>query len=679
MSEPTPEIVREVERLRREITRHDYLYYVRDSPEISDEEYDRLFARLRELEEEYPDLVVPESPTQRVGMEPRGDFATVEHDPPMLSLRAVYGEEDLASFDATCRRELSLDAVDYVAEPKYDGLAVELAYDGGRLVQASTRGDGYTGEDVTPNVRTIPSVPLVITDYELPVPSRLVVRGEVYMTRSAFAELNRRREEAGESTFANPRNAAAGSLRQLDPRVTATRPLKMVVYGLVEAAGIEPRRQWDILDRFLPAWQLRSRDEPKRLCSSVPELVDYYSHLLEERDDMDLEIDGMVVKVDRLDYWPILGTRSRDPRWAVAFKFPARGKVTRVRDIIVQVGRTGRLTPLAILEPVEIGGATVGRASLHNRGEVERKDIRIGDHVLVERAGDVIPYVVKSFPERRDGDEVPFRMSEHCPVCGSRVIFSEDGKNDRCPSIGCPAQLKERIIHFASKGAMDIDGLGEKTVQALVDRGMVSSATDLYHLELGDWMQLERMGEKSARNILDALEESKDVTLWRFLVALGIPLVGEHLARVLADNFPSVDDLAQAEGEELLAVDGVGPEVAASVVTFFEDEKNRGAIEEFRRLGIDPRAEVSGGEDSDLPLSGLKLVFTGRLERWSREDAARLAESLGARVTSSVSSETDYLVAGPGAGSKLERARRLEVPVMDEEEFARMAEGNSRS
>ncbi|MFP4199927.1 MAG: NAD-dependent DNA ligase LigA [Clostridia bacterium] len=676
MSDPSPEVVQEVERLRREITRHDYLYYVLDSPEISDEEYDRLFARLQELEEEYPELVVPESPTQRVGMEPRGDFATVEHDPPMLSLRAVYSEEELASFDARCRRELSLEAVDYVAEPKYDGLAVELVYEGGRLVQASTRGDGYTGEDVTANVRTIPSAPLKIADFELPVPSRLVVRGEVYMTLSSFAELNRRREEAGEPTFANPRNAAAGSLRQLDPRVTATRPLSMVVYQLVEAAGIEPRRQWDVLDRFLPAWQLRSEKEPKRLCSSLSELTEYYSELLEGRDEMDLEIDGMVVKVDRLDYWPILGTRSRDPRWAVAFKFPARGEVTRVRDIIVQVGRTGRLTPLAILEPVEIGGATVSRASLHNRGEVQRKDIRIGDHVLVERAGDVIPYVVRSFPDRREGDEVPFEMPETCPVCGSRIIFSEDGKNDRCPSIDCPAQLKERIKHFASKGAMDIDGLGEKTVEALVEEGMVESATDLYHLERDDWMKLDRMGQKSAGNIMKALEESKDATLWRFLVALGIPLVGEHLARVLADHFPSVGELAEADEEDLLAIDGVGPEVAASVATFFEDERNREAIEEFRRIGIDPRGEESGDGESS-PLSGLKIVFSGRLERWSRDEAQRFAESLGARVTSSVSGETDYLVAGPGAGSKLEQARRFDVSVIDEEEFVRMAEADT--
>lgn len=675
MAKPEPEVLEEIRRLRETIRGHDYKYYVLDAPEISDEAYDDLFRRLRELEEAHPDLVTPDSPTQRVGVAPRDGFTTVEHEPPMLSLRAIYSEEELVAFDATCRRELGQEAVDFVAEPKYDGLAVELIYEEGILVQASTRGDGYTGEDVTANVRTIPAVPLALAEDEMPVPERLVVRGEVYMARSDFAALNRRREEAGEAPFANPRNAAAGSLRQLDPRITATRPLRIVVYQLVESPGISPRRQWDVLHRFLPAWQLRSRDEPKRLCSSAEALMEYYGEMLEGRDEADLELDGMVVKVDRLDYWPMLGTRSRDPRWAVALKFPARGAVSRVRDIIVQIGRTGRLTPLAILDPVEIGGATVRRASLHNRGEVERKDIRVGDHVLVERAGDVIPYVVRSFPERRTGEEVPFEMPGNCPVCGSAVVFSEDGKDDRCASLTCPAQLKERVKHFASKSAMDIDGLGDKTVEQLIDAGLVGSATDLYRLTRADWMGLERMGEKSAENLLRALEESKEVGLPRFLVALGIPLVGEHLARVLAAHFPSIRALRDAREEDLLEVDGIGPEVARSVVAFFSDPENLEALETFRRIGIDPEGPATQGDVA--PLSGRTFVFTGRLERWSRAEAARLAESLGARVTSSVSGETDFLVAGPGGGSKLERARELDVAVIDEETFADMVAGSA--
>ncbi len=667
------EAEREIRRLRRLMHHHDYRYYVLDAPEIEDAEYDAMFDRLRALEEAYPELVTEDSPTQRVGGAPREGFRTVEHVPPMLSLRAVYDEEALVAFDQSCRRALGREQIDYVAEPKYDGLAVELVYEGGRLVQASTRGDGYVGEDVTGNVRTIPSVPLVLHEEILPPPRRLVVRGEVYITRSAFAALNARREAEGEATFANPRNAAAGSLRQLDPRVTAARPLQIVLYQLVEATGISPRRQWDVLDRFLPAWHLRSPDEPKRLCNSVESLMAYYGEILEGRDDADVEMDGMVVKVDRLDYWTMLGTRSRDPRWAVALKFPARGAVTRVRDIVVQVGRTGRLTPLAMLDPVRIGGVTVRRASLHNRGEVMRKDIRIGDHVLVQRAGDVIPYVVRSFPDRRTGSEQPFVMPTKCPECDSTVVLSEDGRDDRCAFVGCPAQQKERIKHFASKGAMDIDGLGDKTVEALVDCGLVESAPDLYGLKLQDWVRLERMGEKSAQNIMEALEQSKGVELRRFLVALGIPLVGEHLARILAEHYPSVDALGRATEEDLLAIDGVGPEVARSVVAFFSDPRNREILQAFSRLGIAPRAQRvdRGGR---APLQGLTLVFTGRLERYSREEATRRAEALGARVTGSVSGETDYVVAGPGAGSKVARARSLGVPVLDEETFLAMIE-----
>ena len=666
--QPDPKTWETIQRLRREIEDHDYRYYVLDDPIISDAEYDALVRQLETLEAEYPDVVTPNSPTQRVGGPPREAFPQVTHSPPMLSLRAVHSDDELAAFDVRCRKELDVDRLDYVAEPKYDGLAVELMYREGAFYQASTRGDGVTGEDVTANMRTIRTLPLSLPDDTYPPPERLVVRGEVYMTKSAFQDLNRRRLDAGETPFANPRNAAAGSLRQLNPEITATRPLRVVLYQLVTATGMAWETHWQVLSDILPAWHLRAPDEEKRWCSTIDDALTYHRELLERRDQVDYELDGMVLKINRLSYWEQLGSRSRDPRWAVAVKFPARQAVSRIVDIQFQVGRTGQITPVAHLEPVEIGGATVRRVSLHNFSELKRKDIRINDQVLLERAGDVIPYVVKAFHDQRFGDEIPVEIPERCPVCDSGVVIADDLKNVRCDGLSCPAQLKERLRHFASKGAMDIDGLGQRTAEQLVEQGWVRELPDVYVLTLDDWMQLDKFGAKSAENMLKALEASKDVSLARFLVALGIPLVGQHLADVLSQAFGRLDQLASASEEELLAIDQIGPEVARSVDQFFSNPDNRQVLSRLLELGVRPRpvsSSLDGGE-----LAGKRVVFTGQLSRWSRAEAEALVTRRGGRVTRSVSNNTDVVVAGPGAGSKLERAQELDVRVLDEDAFA---------
>jgi len=668
-----------VEELRRAIRYHDYRYYVLDDPVVSDEEYDRLMERLRKLEERYPELVVPDSPTRQVGGEPREDLAPVAHEIPMLSLKSAYAEGDVKHFDQNCRKELAgrmadSQRIEYVAEPKYDGLAVELIYENGKLVTASTRGDGWTGEDITANIRTIREVPLALRDREEPVPARLVVRGEVYMAVDDFRDFNRKREEAGEKVFANPRNAAAGSLRQLDPKVAARRPLRVFLYDIVHCADREFETQREVLDA-LPRWGLRVNREHTRLCRGIGEVLEYYQEISRRRDDLPYEIDGVVMKVDRRAYREILGFRSRDPRWALAYKFPARRATARVLDIRVQVGRTGALTPVAHLEPANLAGVEVSRASLHNFGEMRRKDIRIGDRVEVERAGDVIPYVARSIPELRDGSERELPVPGHCPVCGSRVDASEDLKSVRCVGLACAAQLRKRLTHFASRAAMDIEGLGDKLAEQLVAAGRAKKLSDIYGLSKEDLQSLERMGSKSADNILREIEKSKQVPLARFLHGLGVPLVGERMARILAEKHETLDDLVKASAEDLLKIDGVGPEVAQSLSTFFSDEENRKVVQEMRSAGVAlPNPDYMEKEESK-PLSGLVFVFTGTLEKRTRNEAKGLVESLGGRVTSSVSKETSYVVAGPGAGSKLEQARKKGVPVLEETEFEEMIAG----
>jgi len=655
-----------VEQLREALRYHNYRYYVVDDPVVSDAEYDRMMQQLQALEEAYPDLQTPDSPTQQVGGEPRDALGTVEHPAPMRSLKAVYEEEDARSFDQTCRTELGVDSVAYTVEPKFDGLAVELIYEEGQLVQAATRGDGQTGEDITANVKTIKSVPLRLRDDERAVPSRLVVRGEAYMRTDEFNAFNQQRLDEGKDPFANPRNAAAGSLRQLDPNVTARRPMHVYFYEIAPGAERGFDTHAEAL-AALPEWGLRVCDAHIRRCDGIDEALDHHAALADERDDLPYEIDGVVIKVNDFSAHETLGVRDRDPRWAVAYKFPPRRSTTTIEDVQVQVGRTGRITPVAELKPVHIGGVEVSRASLHNQSEIDQKDIRIGDTVLVERAGDVIPYVVKAIPDDRDGTEEPYHIPEACPVCGSEIVLSEDKKRAFCTGgMTCPAQLRERLKHYASREAMDIEGLGDKRTKQLINAGLITQISDLYDLEKDDLLNLERYADQSAQNLIDEIENSLDQDLDRFLYALGIPLVGSATARLLAQRFDALDALMAASEDELRDIGDIGPEVAHSIAAYFDDEANRTVIDEIRDAGLqltNPYAET------EQPLDGLTLAFTGRLDRWTRNEVQRLVEQHGAQATSSVSGETDYVVAGPGAGQKRDEADEHDVPVLDEETF----------
>jgi DNA ligase (NAD+) len=667
------------EKLREAIRYHNYRYYVLDDPVISDAEYDELMQDLQALEEEFPELKTPDSPTQHVGGEPREELGLTEHPFPMLSLKAVYDEEDVRSFDETCRNELGVDSVEYVAEPKYDGLAVELIYEDGQLSVASTRGDGDTGEDITPNVKTIKEVPLALLSQEsVSVPDRLIVRGEIYMRKGEFESFNKQRAEEGEAQFANPRNAAAGSVRQLDPSVTARRPLHIFLYAVPNADDLGFATHWDVL-QALPKWGLRVNLDYTQCCDDVDDAIAYHEAMAERRDDLRYEIDGVVYKVNRLDYQNSLGVRTRDPRWALAYKFEPRRETTELKDVEFQVGRTGKVTPVAILEPVHIGGVQVSRASLHNQSEIDRKDIRIGDTVLVERAGDVIPHIVKSMAASggrtdEEASRTRIQIPDQCPVCGGEVVMSEDRKQARCTNVNCPARLRESVTHYASREAMDIDGLGQKRTEQLIDAGLIERLSDIYDITKDDLVSLERFADKSAQNLIDEIEHSKDQTLDRFIYAIGIPLVGQHVSQILARNYETVEDLMEASEDGLEAIGDVGPEVAHSIVSFFENEQNRKVIEEIREAGLTLSNPLYRAEEEGGPLEGLTFVFTGSLDRWTRDEVQRYVERLGGRATSSVSGETDYVVAGPGAGSKLDQARERDVPVMDEEEFVEFVE-----
>jgi len=669
--ESKEQAARAVDELRQDIRRHNHHYYVEDDPVISDSQYDTLMENLIRLEEKFPELKTPDSPTQKVGGKPREEMGLVRHASPMLSLKAVYNEGDVRSFDDNCRKRLEIERIDYHAEPKYDGLALELVYEKGTLSVASTRGDGETGEDITANIKTIREIPLRLFGEKEPVPDRLVVRGEVFMRKDEFEKLNNRLADEGKDPFANPRNAAAGSLRQLDPKITAKRPLHVFFYEVAECDGHSFETQQEIFDT-LPSWGLKVNLEHRKLCSGISQAIEFHKGMEEVRDDLPFEIDGVVFKVNRREYRETLGMRTRDPRWAVAYKFPPRQATTELLDIRVQVGRTGRLTPVAELKPVKIGGVTVSRASLHNQSEIDRKDIRIGDTILVERAGDVIPHVVKSIREKRSGLERKFHLPDKCPVCGGNVTMSSDKKITSCTNINCPAQLKGRLTHFASRSAMDIEGLGGKRTVQLMEAGLVKGIASIYKLKKEDLLSLERYAEKSTDNLLKEIEESKEITFSRFLFALGIPLVGEHISRVLAAHFNSLDDLMKVSKEELLNIHELGPEAADSITAFFSEEQNLEAIGEIREAGL--KLENPLKKKGKRPLEGTTFVFTGKLERWSRDEARRMVEDLGGRATSSVSGETDFLVAGPGAGSKIENAEKHNVKIMDEEEFSRFLE-----
>ncbi|HID19887.1 MAG TPA: NAD-dependent DNA ligase LigA [Methanophagales archaeon] len=650
-----------IEDLRKKIHYHNYRYYVLDDPEISDAEYDRLFQELETLESKYPELITPDSPTQRIGAKPVAEFGTYEHSIPMLSLNSVNTEKEVRDFDERVRRMLGAEEIEYVVEPKIDGLAMELVYEHGVFIVGSTRGDGKTGENITQNLRTIKTLPLRILSEIEPL---LEVRGEVFMPVSKFKELNDVLGAKGEKMFANPRNAAAGSVRQLDPRVTASRPLDFFAYGIGRTEGKAFSTQWEIL-AYLHKIGFKVSPLIRRF-KEFKDVIKYHDDVKEKRDELDYEIDGIVVKVNGIDQQERLGLISRSPRWAIAYKFPAREEFTTVNDIVVQVGRTGALTPVAILEPVQISGVTVSRATLHNEDELRRKDVRIGDTVVVERAGDVIPEVVSVIKSKRTGTEKEFRMPDRCPICGADVL--KEGPIVRCIGVSCSAQLKERIKHFASLRAMNIDGLGEKVIEQLCDKKIVSDAADLFFLTKRDLLKLDRMGDKSARNILNALENSTHTTLSRLIYALGIRHVGEHTASLLADNFSDITALQNARYDVLVSIPEIGPEVANSIILFFEQNSTKEFLGKLERAGVWYEKKEAATE---ARLEGQTFVFTGRISM-PREEAKSIVEQLGGKVASSVSKKTDYVVAGEEAGSKLEKAEKLGVKIIGEAEFGEM-------
>jgi DNA ligase (NAD+) len=667
------ETIKRLEALREQIRHHDHLYYVEDRPEISDAAYDRLMRELLELEERHPDLLTPDSPSQRVAGKVQEAFGEVRHLAPMLSLESAMDAEEVREFDKRVKKGLGVSRVEFVAEPKFDGLSVELVYEEGIFQRGSTRGDGTVGEDVTVNLKTIKSLPLRLGSGKPPPAGRLAVRAEAVMLIKDFEALNRRMAESGKELFANPRNAAAGSLRQLDSRITASRPLSLFAYDIMFADRLSFASQQEILGA-LSEWGFKL-DPTTRLCQDIEEAIGYREEMERRRDELLYELDGVVIKVNRRDYQGKLGARSRSPRWAVAFKFSPREEITEVMDIVVQVGRTGKLTPVALLRPVDVGGVTVSRATLHNQDEVDRKDVRVGDRVRVRRAGDVIPEVAEVLKDEGHARAPRFLMPERCPVCKAPVV--REGAYHLCTGgLSCYAQLTGHIEHFASRGAMEIEHLGEKTVAQLVDKELVKDIADLYRLTREDLLGLEGFAEKSAANLLQAIERSKKTSLGRLLYALGIPNVGQHVAQVLAGHFEELRAVRDASFEELTAVHEIGEEVAGAVVRFFSDPGTRRVIEKLLAAGVRPEAEPRQAERS---LAGKKFVFTGGLGRLTREEAKRRVEERGGRITSSVSKSTNYLVAGEDPGSKLLEAQKLGVPVLNEDEFLALLQGRNHS
>ncbi len=667
-----PEAASRVQELRDRLHYHNYRYYVLDDPVVSDAEYDRLLKELQRLEEEYPELTTPDSPTQRVGAAPLEKFESVPHRQPMLSLENAFSEGEAREFDERLKRFLrTAEEFDYVVEPKMDGCAVNLIYEHGRLMVGSTRGDGLRGENVTQNLKTLHTIPLQVLQDEAPAPELLEVRGEVYMDLADFQQLNEQRLAQGEAAFANPRNAAAGSLRQLDPGVTAARPLKIYCYGVGEMAGRVFATHTEVL-QTLKAWGFRINPLIERYRGIEPAIT-YHHRIEQERHGLPYEIDGVVIKVDPLTLQERLGAKACSPRWALAYKFAATQETTRVLDIIVNVGRTGAVTPMAVMEPVEVGGVTVSRATLHNEDEVAKKDVRVGDTVLVQRAGDVIPEVVMVIKEQRPPDARPFKMPSRCPVCGTGLVRQmgkgqEREKVTRCPNPDCFGAQTRAIMHFASKTAMDIDGLGEKIILQLVEAGLVNDVSDLYRLTVNDLISLERFAEKSAQNIVDAIQGSKQVTLARFIFALGIRYVGEATAQLLARHFHTLEALMETGEEELRDVEGVGEQVAGSLREYFDNRRNQQLLEKLMAVEV----EVLPPEPIQVtPLTGKTFVFTGALSL-SREEAKALITARGGKVSSSVSAKTDYVVAGAEPGSKYVKARELGVEILDEAAFREM-------
>lgn len=655
--------------LRSQINHHSYRYYVLDSPEISDAEYDKLLQELRELENEYPELITVDSPTQRIGASPVGAFGVVEHPEPLLSLANAFSYDDLKAWHKRATNLLETSDFNLVCEPKIDGLAVALTYVDGWLVSGSTRGDGYHGENITQNLRTVRSIPLSVPKE---APSKFEVRGEVYLPKDGFKKLNDERAREGLALFANPRNAAAGSIRQLDSAVTARRPLDIFIYGLGPVEGkTAPDTHWEIM-QWLKSLGFKTNPDIV-LCNTIEETERCYQNWVTVRNEWGYEADGMVVKINPIGLQRELGNITREPRWAIAYKFPAIQEVTKLLDIGVNVGRTGRLNPYAILEPVRVGGVVISRAALHNEEDIHRKDIRIGDWVTVQRAGEVIPEVVNPIISRRTGEEKIFFMPGCCPVCGAEVIKPVGEVMHRCTNVACPSQALERIKHFVRRGAMDIDGAGDKLCQALFEADIIKDVADLYYLSREQLLGIEKMADKSVANLLSSIEKSKSRPLARVIFALGIFHVGEEYAELLAKSFDSIDDLANASRESLIAISSIGPIIADSIITFFRQEGNKRIIEKLRLAKVKLANDKSGTTDAEeLPFANLEFVFTGKLETLTRDEAEMRIRALGGKATSNVTSNTSYVVVGADPGSKLTKARRLGINTLGEAEFMKL-------
>lgn len=664
-------IKKRVKELREEIRKHEYKYYVLDNPEISDYEYDQLMKQLEELEEKYPELQTEDSPTQRVGGEPRDEFKRVEHSTQVLSLDNAFGKEELKDFDDRIKRNLSTDNYEYIVEHKIDGLSAILRYEDSTLDIGATRGNGLVGEDVTHNLKTINSIPLKLRKDNID----LQLRGEVFIKKEDFKELNKKREEEEKNLFANPRNAAAGSIRQLDPKVAAERPLSFIAYDLVEFEDSQKEISSHLQAlEFLK--ELGFNVNWYQKCNNIKEVIKICEKWVDKREEIDFEIDGMVIKINQLSLREKLGSTSKNPRWAIAYKFPAQQKTTKVKDIEVTVGRTGALTPNAVLEPVFLDGSTVSRATLHNEDEVKRKDVRINDTVLVQKAGDVIPEVVKVIKEKRTGNEVEFEMPDKCPVCGEEVYREEDEAVTRCTNISCPAQRKESILHFVSRDAMDIDGVGPSLVNQLLNNDLIEDYADLYYLKKEDLIELERMAEKSSENVIEAIETSKDRELNRLIYALGIRHVGSNASRILAENYHSIEKIKSAEKEELVKINEIGPVMAESIVNFFKSEHNLNVLKKLKDANL-KMEKTEFEEERPQYLKEKSFVFTGALDSYTRKEASNLVRKYGGEVKSSVSSKTSYLVVGDNPGSKYEQAQELNVEILDENEFVELLEGGN--
>ena len=661
-----------VQTLREKIRHYDFYYYVKNHPQVSDSEYDRLFKNLQMLEAQYPELVTIDSPTQRVGGTASGNFPKVKHDRPLLSLDSVVYSDDMLLFDSRVRRELAVDQVEYVVEPKFDGLSVELVYESGLFVRGSTRGDGIMGEDITSNLRTIRSLPLQLINH-LTLPQRIVIRGEVYLRLPDFQELNRRLTELGEETFANPRNAASGSLRQLNPRITAARPLVITCYDLMVTSNSLFSSHWEsttMLEEWgLPIPLLRRR------CAGIHEVLIFHQEMEDQREGLPYEIDGVVVKVNQREFQDRLGEKSRSPRWASAFKFQPRKELTKVHDIVVSVGRTGALTPVALLDPVEVGGVTISRATLHNVEELARKDVRVGDMVRVERAGDVIPDIVERVAVKGEVRGTSFQVPNQCPVCNSHVI--QEGPIYYCTGhTVCTAQLKGALEHFASKSALNIDGFGKKTVAQLVAHGLVADLSDIFGLTVEQISSLDGFAVKSATQLIEAINQSKSPTFDRWLIGLGIRHVGNHVAKLLAQHYCSLDDLMHATQESLQIIPGIGPEIAASVVQFFAEPRNVAVIQHMIERGAKVQEIQNPLVDKRSSLAGQTFVLTGGLQRMTRQEAKERIEAYGGRVTSSVSKQTSFIIEGLDPGSKIVKANRLGIPVLKEAQLEELLAGS---